>query len=143
MSTTGLSQFDDTLHKTNLWLKEIMVACDWDNRQTAYRALRVTLHTIRDHLPLEIMAHLSAQLPILVRGILFEGWKPNAAAHTSRDLDDFLKPIQDAFGYDINADPEAIARNVFQVIAQHVTEGEIRHIQQALPKHVREAIKLD
>lgn len=141
MSTTGLAHFDDTVHKTNVWLKEVMIAFEWEDRQTAYRALRVTLHTIRDHLPVAIIAHLSAQVPTLVRGVLFEGWTPETSVHPDRSLSDFLHPIQQAFDRDIYPEPETIAQRVFGVIANHVSEGEISHIEQALPKHVRDIVK--
>lgn len=140
VSATEISHFDETIHKTNTWLKEIMMAFEWDDRQTAYRALRVTLHSLRDHLPIEIVAHFSAQLPTLIRGIFFDGWKPSKAAKASRSLGDFLHPIHKAFDRDIYPDAELIAQRVFSVIASHVSDGEIEHIEQALPKHVRESI---
>ncbi|MDJ0921910.1 MAG: DUF2267 domain-containing protein [Henriciella sp.] len=140
MSTTGLSQFDDTIHTTNVWLKEIMQACDWTDRRDAYRALRVTLHTLRDHLPVEIVAHLSAQLPLLIRGALFEGWKPSVSEIPERDLVSFLDPIQMAFDRKSGVDPEKVAKAVFDVLRKHVSEGEMNHVAQALPRHVRKLL---
>jgi uncharacterized protein (DUF2267 family) len=78
MSATGLDVFDQTLQKTNIWLKEIMDDLGPD-RQRAYHALRAVLHTLRDRLTVEEAAHLSAQLPLLVRGIYFEGWHPRTS----------------------------------------------------------------
>lgn len=73
MSVTGLDVFDSTLQKTNEWLQQIMQQLGTDSRQEAYIGLRATLHTLRDRLPLEVVAHLGAQLPMLVRGIYYEG----------------------------------------------------------------------
>lgn len=42
----------------------------------AYSILRVVLPSRRDRLQVEEVAHLSAQLPMLVRGFFFEGWQP-------------------------------------------------------------------
>jgi uncharacterized protein (DUF2267 family) len=39
------------------------------------------LHALRDRLPPEIAVHLSAQLPMLVRGIYYEGWKADERSH--------------------------------------------------------------
>jgi uncharacterized protein (DUF2267 family) len=43
MSATGLEVFDETLQKTNIWLKEIMEVLGLD-RHRAYQALRAVLH---------------------------------------------------------------------------------------------------
>src|SRR3954451_19292244 len=76
MSMTGLEVFDTTLRKTNEWLDEIMGELALEDRHTAYVALRGALHALRDRLPLEEAAHLGAQLPMLVRGFYYEGWRP-------------------------------------------------------------------
>jgi uncharacterized protein (DUF2267 family) len=39
-SMTGLDVFDTTIHKTNIWLKEIMDELAIDQRHQAYQALR-------------------------------------------------------------------------------------------------------
>jgi uncharacterized protein (DUF2267 family) len=49
MSSTGLDVFDETLHKTNAWLKEIGETLGSD-RRGAYQALRAVLHCLRDRL---------------------------------------------------------------------------------------------
>jgi uncharacterized protein (DUF2267 family) len=77
MSTTNIEVFDTTVQKTNEWLRDISRELGDENRRHAYLALRGTLHAIRDFLPIEESAHLSAQLPLLVRGIYFEGWNPS------------------------------------------------------------------
>src|SRR5271165_2158597 len=41
----------------------------------AYRALRSVLYVLRDRLTPEQAVHLGAQLPILVRGTYYEGWR--------------------------------------------------------------------
>jgi uncharacterized protein (DUF2267 family) len=68
MSNTGLDVFDRTVQKTNSWLKNLMDELDWQDRQEAYAALRVTLQALRDRLTVEEVAQLGAQLPMLIRG---------------------------------------------------------------------------
>ena len=43
MSTTGLQVFDATVHKTNVWLKDLMETLNWTDRHKAYRGLRATI----------------------------------------------------------------------------------------------------
>ena len=53
------------------------------DRRSAYRALRSVLHVLRDRLTPEQAVHLGAQLPLLVRGIFYDGWRI-AANHAPR-----------------------------------------------------------
>jgi hypothetical protein len=62
VSTTGLEVFDETLHKTNTWLKEIGKALVLD-RRGAYQVLRAVLHSLRDRLTVNQAAQLGDQLP--------------------------------------------------------------------------------
>ena len=75
-SATGLAAFDTTVQESNLWLKDIMEEEDWKDRQRAYKALRSVLHLLRDRLTTDEAAHLGAELPMLIRGIYYEGWNP-------------------------------------------------------------------
>ena len=76
MTMTGLRTFDDTVHTTNTWLHEITSRMGWDDRQHGYRLLRLGLHAMRDRMSVPEIAHLSAQVLLLIRGIFFEGWQP-------------------------------------------------------------------
>ncbi len=73
MSMTGLDVFDTTVQKTNIWLKEIMEALGWENKHKAYLALRATLHALRDRLIFEEAVQFAAQMPMLIRGLYYEG----------------------------------------------------------------------
>ena len=138
MSATGLEIFDSTLQQTNEWLKAIMEEMRWDDRRRAYLALRGTLHALRDYLVIDESAQLAAQLPMLVRGIYFEGWNPSRSRAERRDRDDFLRRVEREFDRaDPQVDPERIAYAVFHVLAQRVSAGEIAQVQGMLPKDVR------
>lgn len=45
------------------------------DRQMAYHALRGVLFTLRDRLTVEEAAHFASQLPLLIRGIFYEGYR--------------------------------------------------------------------
>jgi len=138
MSTTGLEVFDTTIQKTNLWLKDIMQELGWEDRHKAYMALRTTLHALRDRLTLEETAQFGAQLPILIRGLYYEGWNPTGQPHKVRHTFEFLAPIRDYFKDDWQVEPEEIARAVFKVCAAHISAGEIEDIKHLLPQELKE-----
>jgi uncharacterized protein (DUF2267 family) len=112
MSATGLDVFDTTLQKTHSWLNEVMRLMDWQDKHKAYQAVRVTLHALRDRLSVGEVAQLGAQLPMLIRGFYYEGWRPDGAVLTTRHKEEFLAPIAEHFRSDPEVDAERIARRV-------------------------------
>ena len=141
MSASGLRQFDETLQLTNSWLKEIMFGLKTDDRAAAYRALRSTLHALRDRLSVEEGAHLAAQLPLMVKGVFYDGWKPSHCGNGDRSADAFLAPIWDVFDNDPNVDAADVARTVFSVLDQHISHGQMEQVRHALPKQVRDVLE--
>jgi uncharacterized protein (DUF2267 family) len=135
MRTNGVAAFDRSMQKTRIWLNEIMEALHVD-RETAYSALRATLHVLRDRLPVATAAHLGAQLPLLVRGIYYEGYKPAVTPVKDRTQSDFLERL----GWELRPhqlETLDVARAVFKVMNAHVTEGGVRHVRDILPKQLR------
>ena len=137
MSTTGLEVFDRTIHKTNIWLKELMGMLDCEERHEAYLALRATLHALRDRLTIEETAQFAAQLPMLIRGFYYEGWDPTGKPLKERHRDEFLKRIKEELrAYEIDA--EETVRAVFLVLANRISKGEIEDVEHVLPKEIRD-----
>ena len=136
MSTTGLEVFDRTIHKTNIWLKDLMELLDCQDRHEAYLALKATLHALRDRLTIEEAAQFAAQLPMLVRGFYYESWDPTGKPLKERHREEFLARIKQELRTR-PTDPERVARAVFQVLANRISEGEIEDVEYILPKEIR------
>ena len=137
MSMTGLPVFDETIHVANTWLHELTARMGWDERQKAYRLLRICLHTLRDRLSPTSAAKLSAQLPMILRGVYFEGWRPTDTPEHTRTLDAFLAPVQEAFSQDPEFDPEAGFAEVIAVMKLHISEGEMEEVRRAMPDPIK------
>ena len=137
MSTTGLDAFDSTIHKTNVWLNEIMARLDTTDRHLAYHALWAVLHVLRDRLTVEAAVQFGAQLPMLIRGFYYEGWTP-AGKPLKWNKQEFVACIRDSFRGPSAPDPEKLVRVVFAVLAHHVSEGEVDNVKNILPKQLRE-----
>jgi uncharacterized protein (DUF2267 family) len=138
MSSTGLAVFDRTLHETNLWLKELMEECGLDDREDAYAALKATFHALRDRIGPENAVHLGAQLPILLRGVFYEGWHPAKTPTTERHLRDFLNHLSDRLPPRLSGEPELIARAVCNVMWRRIDDGEVAKLIKLLPHELRE-----
>lgn len=137
MSATGLPVFDETLHVTNTWLHELCSRMGWDDRRKGYRLLRHGLHAIRDRLTVAGAAQLSAQLPMLMRGIYFEGWRPGRVPVRTGSEAEFLEDLAGAFGAEPDFDAAAAFREFVDVMRLHVSEGEIEDMRRAMPPAVQ------
>jgi uncharacterized protein (DUF2267 family) len=136
MSATGLEVFDKTLQTTNVWLKEIGEEIGPD-RHRCYQALRAVLFALRDRLTVDDAAHLSAQLPILVRGIFYEGYRPAKKPERIRTQEEFLKKVGVALEQVRPLGADDAVRAVFKVLGSHITAGELEKIKQSLPHEIR------
>jgi uncharacterized protein (DUF2267 family) len=139
MSSCGLEVFDRTVQETNVWLGEIADDLGPD-RQVAYRVLRAVLHALRDRLPVEQAAHLSAQLPMLIRGIYYEAYQPAKTPTPIRSRAEFLSAVSDELSdiRPVNAEEACLA--VFDCMRRHVSPGQLEKVFWSLPEHVRQVL---
>jgi uncharacterized protein (DUF2267 family) len=136
MSATGVSAFDKTLQVTNTWLSDIMKDHGPD-RQLAWHILGAVLHSVRDRLPIEVSAHLSAQLPLLVRGSYYDQYVPSKAMSHGRSRDAFFEQIKGELSSTRSVNTEQAARMVFSVLNHYLDPGEARKVRQILPEDIR------
>ncbi|MGP1281383.1 MAG: DUF2267 domain-containing protein [Parasphingopyxis sp.] len=137
MSALGLRIFDKAVQDANIWLDELMKLLDWDDKKRAYRLLRSALHVLRDRLQVNEAVHVAAQLPILVRGIYYEGWRPSSPQTDYKRAAEFIDAVEAAFDTDPNADPEAAVRAVFALLDARLSPGEVDDIKSGLPRDIR------
>jgi uncharacterized protein (DUF2267 family) len=139
MSYAALEIFDTSLQKTQIWLNDLMSELGWEERpQKAALALRSGLHALRDRLTVEGAVHLGAQLPLLIRGVYYEGYKIAGKPSKERHKSEFLDHIAAAFRDDETVDPERVMRAVLRVLARHISTGEIENAKHLLPKTLQE-----
>lgn len=142
MSATGLDTFDKTLQTTNVWLDDICEELGPD-RQAAWHALGSVLRTVRDRVPVELAAHLGAELPMLVRGVYYDQYRPERQPQDYRSRDEFLERVREGFGPMRPIDPETATRSVFKTLDKHLPHGQLAKVHHALPEDVRSIWPLD
>jgi len=136
MSSTGLEVFDKTLQTTNIWLNGIGETLGPD-KQRCYHAMRAVLFALRDRLTPEQAFHLSAELPMLIRGIYWEGYRPTDKPDRQRTKEDFLEAVNSHIGNIQPMNVEDATTAVFRILAEHVDPGEAEKVKQNLPEPIR------
>jgi uncharacterized protein (DUF2267 family) len=136
MSATGLEVFDRTLQLTNTWLDEIMTTLPRD-RKLAWHVLGAVLRSIRDRVPVNLAAHLGAQLPLLVRGTYYDQWRPSETPKTWRSAEEFLANVSAELSSTQPVNASDAVRAVFQVLNHHVDPGQVEKVRHALPEEVQ------
>lgn len=128
--------FDTTIEKSNRLLKEIETEMGWENRRNqAYLALRSVLHALRDRLSLEEAVHFSAQLPLLIKGIYFDGWNP-LIVPVKMNKAEFLSYIGNQFKFDVKDGIEDMTKRVMIKIFETIDPGEANKVIASLPNDI-------
>jgi uncharacterized protein (DUF2267 family) len=138
MSVSAIAPIERTVHTTNTWLEELREELSLGDREQAYHALRAVLHALRDRLTVAEAVDLGAQLPMLIRGLYYEGWTPNDKPLRERKREEFLAHITAALRETPGIYPEGVAWGVFKVLERHVSAGEIGDVKSTLPAAIRE-----
>ena len=136
--THDVAALDKTLEKTNTWLAHLDAALGWRDRQRSYGALRGVLHAIRDRLPPQEAVDLAAQLPMLVRGLFFEGWRLAGKPRRYRHKAEFLEQVAHEAPWLAAEDREQVVTAVFELLSSELGGGETDQVRASLPAELRE-----
>ncbi len=137
MSDTQVPALDHTVQQTNIWLKTLSKELHIEDRHVAYSALRAVLHVLRDRLTSEQAVHLGAQLPLLVRGIYYDGWRLAARPADERQPDAFATLVAEQMPPRYGQDGLRVSKAVFALLAQELDHGEVAKIITTLPHPLR------
>ena len=125
------------VQQTQEWLKELRDNGGLASEAEAYSILRAVLHQLRDRLTLGEAVDLGQQLPLIVRGIYYEGWRPSHAPEKIRSKQKFLDQVTMRL-LPHQIPPEPAVRDVFAMLAHHCDPGEISDVIGQLPADLKE-----
>src|SRR5438046_9950878 len=134
MSEQGLETIESTTQKTHEWIARIAEALHMEKRD-AWKSLRAVLQTLRERLPLDLAVHFGAQLPMLVRGLYYEGWEPSKVP-IKMSREEFPAGWQSRVIAGRVIDPEEIVQAVMLVIADHIGDGEMEKVMPSMQMDV-------
>ena len=133
----GIQALDSAIPKTEEWIGALMQRLGWHDREKVYLALLATLHALRDSLPRDEAGYLGVQLPVLLRGLYFEGWHPASHIPRAKTRSAFLERIQEGVHRDPGIDAEQVTQSVFSLLAERLPAGELEDAKAATPQALR------
>jgi uncharacterized protein (DUF2267 family) len=137
MTTHHVDVIDRSVEQAHVWINDVADEFGTEDHQLAYRILRAFLHAVRDRITVEESAQLSAQLPLLVRGIYYEGWRPSATPLRYHDRETFLRKIADEALLAGSTEASYAVSAAVTVLRRRVSEGEVDDVLAILPADIR------
>ncbi len=125
-----------TLQQSQEWLKALREAGDYQSETEALAVLRAVLHQLRDRLTPQEAVDLGAQLPTLIRGIYYEGWRMSKTPQKVRSRDEFLEQVSAKLApHPLGA--EQATKDVFALLSVTLDRGEILDVIGQLPAGIK------
>lgn len=135
--TTGHPSFDHTIQEGNIWLKAVADHLHFDDRRHAYSALRATLHALRDRLTPEAAVHLSAQFPMIIRGLFFEGWRLAGKPVDDHSVQEFCDHVARELPPGFPLDAKTATQGVFRAMFEQLDPGASAKVIDQVPGALR------
>lgn len=139
MPSTGIVSLDHSIDTTNAWLADVATSFGTEDRRMAYRVTRSWLHTLRDRLPVQVAAHLAAQLPELLRGVFYDGWNPSKVPLKYGRDEYIARFARDAQIH--NTQVRESGRLVTAAMRRHMSAGAVDEALGVLPADVRDLLE--
>jgi uncharacterized protein (DUF2267 family) len=126
-----------TMEKVSEAIDRLRNLHDFTDDNEAFVILRATLKALRDRLSTGEAIHLGAQLPALLRGFYFEGWKQDAQ-HVIRSKEEFLRDVSFYLNGHDKVDLEEAVPPALKVILDMIDQGEAIEVLHQLPREIQE-----
>jgi uncharacterized protein (DUF2267 family) len=132
-----MTALESSIEKSHIWLNTLQKDLGLTSEKDAYRLLKVVLHTLRDRLPVTEAAQLGAQLPTLIRGIYYEGFRPRAFQKRDKTAKPFLQAIEKKMPRYFSKSPSDLLKGVFYLLTQFISPGEIEDVKACCNEDIR------
>ncbi|MDJ1506453.1 DUF2267 domain-containing protein [Xanthocytophaga agilis] len=105
--------------------------------------LRGVLHALRNHVTVEESCEMISHLPMALKGVYVDGWKPQRSIGSSNHLDDFIQEVVEDDGmrglHDFRGASYAkfVVGAVFRSLQKSVADSEYKKFISAIPKDIK------
>ena len=89
------SSLDKSTQKTKEWLHEFQDELGWENENMTYIAFRSVIQTLRDRLPVEEAVELGDELPMVMKGMYYEGYRATGKPEKIKNREEFFEKVQE------------------------------------------------
>ena len=138
MSVSNVGSLNRAVQETQQWLNALAAKAPFGNAEQAYSGLRAVLHALRDRMTVEEAVHFSAQLPMLVRGFYFEGWRPALAPNSEQTPEGFFGSVEQSLrNATLTLAADEATRAVFEFLEETMDSGQLRHVKDQLPSKIK------
>jgi len=128
--------FEKHIDETYRWIHDIAFLLDGSPRyDVAYQGLRGVLFAMRDRMTPAEVFQFSAQLPLHIRGIFFEGYnlKDKPQKYHAEEFLDRIDSAIPSGAYE----GKKVFKAVLRVIYDHISKGELKDIHATFPKDLQ------
>ena len=137
MVRSGFSSLDKSTQKTKEWLHEVQDKLGWEDENEVYVAFRAVIHTLRDRLPVDEAIELGDELPMVMKGIYYEGYSPRRKPEKIKNREQFFQKVQEKSPRREIKTEEA-TKAVFSTLQKKLSGGgEIGKVKHNLPKEIQ------
>jgi uncharacterized protein (DUF2267 family) len=133
------ANYSHALHNANVWIADVALALQIEDRRVAHRLLRGWLHALRDRLTVEATVKFGQQLPEILRGEYYDGWEPSRTP-VKYDAAGYVRRFA-AVALVAPQDVPAIAAAITDVIAEHMSPGQVDTALAELPAELRATVR--
>jgi uncharacterized protein (DUF2267 family) len=77
-------------------------------------------------------------MPLLIRGMFFEGWSPTRSHDPDRSAEGFITRIESQVGDVMEWRGPRDVEAVFHLLNARISTGEIANVKANLPRHIRD-----
>ncbi|HEV8286179.1 MAG TPA: DUF2267 domain-containing protein [Chitinophagaceae bacterium] len=139
--------FDNHCQEANRFIKDLALQLGSpDDTDHAIRILRCVFKALRRRIIPDESLHIISQLPLILKGLYVDGWDINEPLSEAKTFDEFLFDIRNNTETSASVDfaNDELARKkittVFSALKEFVSEGELNHIRDELPKEIAEIV---
>lgn len=114
-----------------------------DSKKAA-RVARAVLHTIRDHVPVDVSLQFMSSLPMMIKAVYADGWKPGKKKGPLRHKNDFIKAVREqekplvaTHDFKDETYTAKMIAAVLHTLQLYVSEGEEKDLFAVFPSGIR------
>ena len=137
MPKKRFASLDISMQKTKEWLHEIQDELGWEDENMVYIATRSVLQTLRDRLPVEEAIELADELPMVMKGMYYEGYRAIDKPEKIKNREEFFQKVQEKAPRN-PIKTEKATNAVFHTLERKLGKGgEIKQVKGNLPKDLQ------